>query len=47
MLKKFASLEKAEIKIEAERGYDDPHLSRSLALSQPNALQSGREANGN
>ena len=33
MLKKSASLEKAEVKVEAERGSDCPHLSLSLDLS--------------
>ena len=47
MLKEFASLEKAEVKVEAERGSDRPHLSLSLDLSLPRALHSGREANGN
>jgi hypothetical protein len=47
MLKKFSSLEKAEVKIEAERRSDRPHLSPSLDLSLPRALHSGREANGN
>jgi hypothetical protein len=32
MLKKSASLEQAEVKVEAERGSDDPHLSLSLSL---------------
>ena len=47
MLKKFSSLEKAEVKVEAERGSDLPHLSLSLDLSLLRALHSGREANGN
>jgi len=32
MLRKFASLENAEVKVEAERGSDCPHLSLSLSL---------------
>ena len=33
MLKKSASLEKAEVKVEAEQGSDYPHLSLSLSLN--------------
>lgn len=47
MLKKPASLKKAEVKIEAERGTDHLHLSLSLDLSLPRALHSGRGASGN
>jgi hypothetical protein len=45
MLKKSASLEKAEVKVEAERGSDRPHLSLNLDLSLPRALPSGRGIN--
>jgi hypothetical protein len=47
MLKEPASLEKAEVKVEAERGSDHPHLSLSLDLSLPRALQPGRGPNVN
>jgi len=42
MLKKSASLEKAEVKVEAERGSDCPHLNLSLDLSLLGNLIWGR-----
>lgn len=47
VLKNPASLEKAEIKVEAERGSDHPHLSLSPDLSLPRALPFDRGANVN